>query len=300
MKSDTQVTGMAVAVAEGFAGSGVKLNNCWWKSRFRRLDTSYSGEKQWHWWRTCTSCSYFTVRQRSGPIARQILSILLSWPSWVIDDHDANEGHDGDHCDDGEDDNDDDDIGRSMLLGSWKRVFRNIRTYLIKDKQKTFFFVDSTKFSFPSFKIKVSEWITMTVNDLTGEEFYPEARLAQERKFWVWFVGENGGNWNFMQIIVGDFHCWFKSSFQHLKSPTDQRVWDCSSVSHHVDHLGKKYYPPKWGYQKTKTIMDFIRKSEPPLALPLPPIWTPQLFLISKFWTGQDSPPPLKLNLCSY
>ena len=28
MKSDTQVTGMAVAVAEGFAGSGVKLNNC--------------------------------------------------------------------------------------------------------------------------------------------------------------------------------------------------------------------------------------------------------------------------------
>ena len=29
--------------------------------------------------KTCTSCSYFTVRQRFGPIARQILSILFQY-----------------------------------------------------------------------------------------------------------------------------------------------------------------------------------------------------------------------------
>ena len=84
----------AVAVAEGFAHCGIGLNNWWWKRRLWRLGTSY-GDKQWHWWRTWTSCSYLTVRQRWGPIARQILSILLS----CHHDHDANGDH-GDHVHD--------------------------------------------------------------------------------------------------------------------------------------------------------------------------------------------------------
>ena len=82
------------------------------------------------------------MRQRSGPIARQILSILFS----CHHDHDAKESHDADHgghvhddCDDAEDDDDDDDIGQ-YLWGLGKEFVQ------VQNKNKKWF-VDSTKFS---------------------------------------------------------------------------------------------------------------------------------------------------------
>ena len=47
----------------------------------------------------------------------------------------------------------------------------------------------------------------MLLDDLIGEEFYPVARFAQERKFWLWFVGENGGNWNSNFIYLLFLNC---------------------------------------------------------------------------------------------
>ena len=77
-------------------------------------------------------------------------------------------------------------------------------------------------------------------------KIYPVARLAHDRKFWVWLVGENGGNCSFCQIcwtlycVMFIDHCyWPLLVLLYLKPPTDQRVWYCSTISHHVNNLRK-------------------------------------------------------------
>ena len=192
----------------------------------------------------------------------------------------------------------------SILVGSWKRVCTST-----KRKQNM---VCDFNLIFYSSDLSLGLGVMMMLlDDLIGKEFYPVARFAQERKFWLWFVGENGGNWNsnfisllFLNCLLGlgvdndmikswcksrkasiweaDIFGRFKSSFEHLKSSTDQRVWDCSSVSHHVDHLGKNI-THLWRLSKKVFFMDFIRQSES--SPPLPAIWALQLFLIRKFWT---------------
>ena len=62
----------------------------------------------------------------------------------------------------------------------------------------------------------------------------------------VWLVGENGGNCSFCQIcwtlycLMFINHCyWLLLVLLYLKPPTDQRVWYCSTISHHVNNLRK-------------------------------------------------------------